>query len=62
VLWFGQAGGRFAGRAVTVNGTYQPFTGDFDGDVRRDIFCTGRAAATTCSGTAGRTGGSVPPR
>jgi hypothetical protein len=38
VFWSGQAGGRFAGKAMTVGGDYQPFTGDFNGDGRRDIF------------------------
>jgi FG-GAP-like repeat len=45
VFWSGQAGGRFAGKAVTVGGDYQPFTGDFNGDGRRDIFWYGPDAA-----------------
>ena len=41
VLWYGQASGGFSGRAVTVNGSYQPLVADFNGDGRRDILWYG---------------------
>ncbi len=39
--WFGAAGRRFAGEAITVGGDYLPLTGDFDGDGHDDVFWYG---------------------
>ena len=38
VLWYGGSDGAFAGASATVNGSYRPFTGDFNGDRTDDVF------------------------
>ncbi|MBL8778583.1 MAG: VCBS repeat-containing protein [Acidimicrobiales bacterium] len=54
--WYGKANRGFAGRAVTVGGTYVPLIGDFGGDGRDDVlwYGPGGAADYLWQGTAGR--------
>jgi hypothetical protein len=41
-MWFGgEDRGSFTSVARSVNGTYEPFVGDFDGDGRSDVFWYG---------------------
>ena len=53
--WYGKANRGFAGRAVTVGGTYVPLIGDFGGDGRDDVlwYGPGGAADYLWQGTAG---------
>ena len=44
VIWYGRADSAFAGRAVTVQGTYQPLMADFNGDGQQDILWYGPGA------------------
>ena len=54
--WYGKANRGFAGRAVSVGGTYTPLVGDFSGDGRDDVLWYGPGAAGDYlwRGTAGR--------
>jgi glycerophosphoryl diester phosphodiesterase len=38
VTWYGRSDGTFGAAATTVNGTYQPYVGDYGGDGPNDIF------------------------
>jgi FG-GAP repeat len=37
VLWYGKTDGAFSGYPATVNGSYEPLLGDFNGDGRGDV-------------------------
>ncbi len=54
--WYGGRDRGFAGRAVSVGGTYQPLVGDFDGDRRDDVlwYAAGGASDYLWRGTATR--------